>query len=50
MDASSLYNSVIGGRLDWKAFSGAVRKVFPALLAAPIPYPPRPPRGKSPPR
>jgi hypothetical protein len=37
-DASSLAGVMIGGRLDWVAFSAAVRRILPSLLAEPIPY------------
>jgi hypothetical protein len=36
-DASSLVDTMIGGRLDWTLFSGAVGRLMPALLNAPVP-------------
>lgn len=39
-DASSLNGTMIGGRLDWKAFAAAVQGIEPQLWAEPIPYPP----------
>ena len=42
-DASSLTGTLIGGRLDWKAFAAAVQQVEPKLWAEPVPYPPRKP-------
>jgi hypothetical protein len=46
-DASSMAGTMIGGRLDWKAFSAAAAKLLPQLLNEPIPYPrtDRGPRG-----
>jgi hypothetical protein len=38
-DASSLVDSLIGGRLDWKLFSAAAKDLLPALLKEPVPYP-----------
>lgn len=38
-DASSLSGTLIGGRLDWKAFAAAVRYIEPGLWAEPIPFP-----------
>lgn len=40
-DASSVVGTVIGGRLDWVAFTAAAEELLPKLLAEPIPYPPR---------
>lgn len=37
-DASS-GGTIIGGRLDWRLFVNAARRLLPALLAEPIPYP-----------
>jgi hypothetical protein len=37
-DASS-GGTIIGGRLDWKLFATAAKRLLPALLAEPIPYP-----------
>jgi len=42
-DASSLVGSVIGGRLDWRAFAAAVQRILPELWAEPVPYPQRGP-------
>ena len=41
IDASSVIDTIIGGRLDWVEFSGAAERLLPLLLAEPIPYPPR---------
>lgn len=38
-DASSCINNLIGGRLDWVAFSQAAARILPLLLREPIPYP-----------
>jgi hypothetical protein len=38
-DASSMVGTMIGGRLDWKAFSAAAAKLLPQLNE-PIPFPP----------
>ena len=40
-DASSVNGTMIGGRLDWIRFTAAAERLLPALLAEPIPYPPR---------
>jgi hypothetical protein len=40
-DASSMFGTMIGGRLDWKAFSASAAKLLPQLLKEPIPFPPR---------
>jgi hypothetical protein len=40
-DASGVGGTVIGGRLDWRAFGAAAQWLLPKLLAEPIPYPPR---------
>ena len=40
-DASASAGTHIGGRLDWKQFALAAEALLPALLAEPIPYPPR---------
>lgn len=40
-DASSVVETMIGGRLDWIKFAAAAEKLLPKLLAEPIPYPPR---------
>jgi hypothetical protein len=38
-DASSVVGNMIGGRLDWVKFSDAAKRLLPALLKEPIPYP-----------
>ena len=38
-DASSVINTMIGGRLDWARFTAVAEKLLPVLLAEPIPYP-----------
>jgi hypothetical protein len=38
-DASSIAGTLIGGRLDWVAFSAVAKDLLRALLAEPIPYP-----------
>jgi hypothetical protein len=38
-DASSTYDTLIGGRLDWAALGAAAKRLLPKLLAQPIPYP-----------
>jgi hypothetical protein len=38
-DASSVVGTIMGGRLDWVAFSAAANRLLPALLAEPIPFP-----------
>ena len=38
-DASSVVGTMIGGRLDWVAFSQAAERLLPVLLAQPVPYP-----------
>lgn len=38
-DASSVVNTMIGGRLDWLEFGKAAEIVLKYLLAEPIPYP-----------
>jgi hypothetical protein len=40
-DASTMTGTLIGGRLDWKAFSEAAIRLLPQLLKEPIPFPPR---------
>ena len=40
-DASSVVETMIGGRLDWIAFGKAAERLLPQLLGEPIPYPPR---------
>ena len=40
-DASACVGTLIGGRLDWKAFAQACEQLLPRLLSEPIPYPPR---------
>jgi hypothetical protein len=39
-DASSVVETMIGGRLDWIRFGAAAERLLPKLLAEPIPYPP----------
>jgi hypothetical protein len=38
-DASSVVDTLIGGRLDWVALGAAARRLLPKLLREPIPYP-----------
>ena len=38
-DASSTAGTLIGGRLDWKAFAAAAERLLPKLNAQPMPYP-----------
>ena len=40
-DASSMINTMIGGRLDWKAFSEAAVRLRPQILKEPMPRPAR---------
>lgn len=40
-DASSVVETMIGGRLDWIKFAAAADGLLPQLLAEPIPYPPQ---------
>jgi hypothetical protein len=40
-DASSVFETMIGGRLDWVRFGAAAERLLPKLLAEPIPFPPR---------
>jgi hypothetical protein len=40
-DASSCSGTLIGGRLDYMKFAEAARRLLPALLGLPVPYPPR---------
>lgn len=37
-DASSVVETVIGGRLDWVKFGDAAERLLPRLLAEPIPF------------
>jgi hypothetical protein len=48
-DASTMAGTSIGGRLDFVQFVAAAERLLPALLAEPIPYPPRPTFAASPP-
>jgi hypothetical protein len=41
VDASTITGTKIGGRLDWKKFGNAARRLRAQLLKEPIPYPPR---------
>ena len=41
-DASSMVNSLIGGRLDYIEFTKIVEDILPMLRAEPIPYPTEP--------
>jgi hypothetical protein len=41
-DASSVVNTMIGGRLDWVAFGNAARNLLLQLSSEPIPYHDRP--------
>jgi hypothetical protein len=38
-DASTMVGNIIGGRLDYKAFAEAARRLLPQLLKEPIPAP-----------
>jgi hypothetical protein len=38
-DASSIVETLIGGRLDWVKFGTAAERLLPRLLAEPTPYP-----------
>ena len=38
-DASSVVDTLIGGRLDWVALGAAAQRLLPKLLREPIPYP-----------
>jgi hypothetical protein len=38
-DASTLVGNIIGGRLDYKAFAEAARRLLPQLLKEPNPKP-----------
>lgn len=41
-DASSCVGTLIGGRLDYVAFTEIASKILPELLKEPVPYPPSP--------
>jgi hypothetical protein len=38
-DASAVYGTLIGGRLDWAKFAEAASRLLPRLLAESIPFP-----------
>jgi hypothetical protein len=40
-DASAVYETMIGGRLDWIEFGAAAQRLLPKLLAEPVPFPSR---------